>query len=108
MGCSPPEVRALIRSTVRYAFSQASSSVGAMIGRKATWMRGIVVRPAARAAACTRSICAAVSASGSPQRAKMSASAPPAAYAASEEPPKETSGRGCCTGNVSLTKSANR
>jgi len=53
-----------------------------MIGRNATWIRGTSVRPASFAACLTDSICSAVSASGSPHRQKMSASAPPAAYAA--------------------------
>jgi hypothetical protein len=64
VSCRPPAVRALTASTVRYAFSQASSSVGAMIGRNATWILGTSVRPAARAAARTDSICSAVCASG--------------------------------------------
>jgi hypothetical protein len=33
----------------------------------------------------------------------MSASAPPAAQAAGEDPPNDTPGRGCRTGNPSLT-----
>ena len=48
-----------------------------MIGRNAAWMRGGVVRPAAAASAWMRAICSAVLASGSPQTAKMSASAAP-------------------------------
>ncbi|SER25518.1 hypothetical protein SAMN05216188_109171 [Lentzea xinjiangensis] len=72
-------LRASIRSTVRCASSQASSSVGAMIGRNATWILGTSVLPASLAACLTDSICCAVSASGSPHRQKMSASAPPAA-----------------------------
>ncbi len=40
----------------------------AMIGRKATWMRGTSVRPAALAAAITASICSAVLSKGSPHR----------------------------------------
>lgn len=63
-----PDLRDLIRARVRWAFSQASSSVGAMIGRKATWILGTSVRPAALAASFTEAICSAVCASGSPHR----------------------------------------
>ena len=59
----PEAVRAAIHlSETKYC------SVGAMIGRKATWILGRSVRPAALAAACTDSICSAVRASGSPHR----------------------------------------
>ncbi|KLL11910.1 hypothetical protein FrCorBMG51_07655 [Protofrankia coriariae] len=64
-------------SRIRWAFSQASSSVGAMIGRKVTQMRGVSSRPARRACSATASICSLVSLSGSPHRPKMSACAPP-------------------------------
>src|ERR1700722_11502053 len=47
----PPDAatRASIRATMPCAFSQACSSVGAIIGRKATWILGTSARPAARA-----------------------------------------------------------
>ncbi len=60
-----------------------------MIGRKVTQMRGSVVRPAARAMAWTRSISARRSSSGSPQKLKMSAWAPPTWNASSDCPPIE-------------------
>jgi hypothetical protein len=61
----------VIVSTIRYALSQASSSVGAMIGRNPTWNCGTSLRPAARAAAFTDSICCAVWSSGSPQAVEV-------------------------------------
>jgi hypothetical protein len=66
----PPEAatRASIRAAMSWALSQACRSVGAMIGLNATWILGTSVRPAARAAAFTHSICSAVRASGSPHR----------------------------------------
>jgi hypothetical protein len=67
---APPfaATRSSIRRTMSCAFSQAFSSVGAMIGRNATWIFGTSSRPAALAAAFTDSICSAVLASGSPHR----------------------------------------
>ena len=47
-------MRSSIRPSVSRAFSHAFSSVGAMIGRNATWIFGLAGRPAARAAACRR------------------------------------------------------
>jgi hypothetical protein len=67
-----------MRAAMSRAFSQACSCVGAMIGRNATWILGVSVRPAFFAARRTDSICSAVRASGSPHRQQMSASAPPA------------------------------
>ncbi len=77
-GALPESRREVIAASVRCAFSQASSSVGAMIGRNATWNLGTSLRPASLAACLTDWICSAVWASGSPHRQKMSASAPPA------------------------------
>jgi hypothetical protein len=59
---------AATRSSTLRTMSWAFSSVGAMIGRNATWIFGTSPRPAARAAAFTDSICSAVLASGSPHR----------------------------------------
>ena len=78
-----------IFSTYSWALAQASSSVCATIGRNVTQMRGRSVRPAAAAMACTRSIWARMSASGSPQKLKMSPRRPPSSKASSEEPPIE-------------------
>ena len=75
---------------VRCAFSHASSSVSATMGRNVTQVRGTSVRPASLACAATRSICSRVSASGSPQSPKMSPRAPPTRYASSLDPPMET------------------
>ncbi|CAM5399021.1 hypothetical protein SANTM175S_10434 [Streptomyces antimycoticus] len=72
----------------------ACSSVAPRMGRKDTLIPGGSVRPAALAARCTEAICSAVSASGSPHSAKVSACLPPTAYAASEEPPKYRGMRG--------------
>jgi hypothetical protein len=60
--------RASMRPTMSCAFSHALASVGAMIGRKATWITGGSARPAASEAAFTDSICSAVLSSGSPHR----------------------------------------
>jgi hypothetical protein len=62
---------------MRWAFSQASSSVVAMIGRKVTQIRGRSVRPDLSASAWTASIWSRVSFSGSPHSPKMSPSEPP-------------------------------
>ncbi|MFY9774830.1 MAG: hypothetical protein WAK28_09705 [Trebonia sp.] len=59
----------LVASRMRWARSQASSSVGPRIGRKLTLIRGGVSRPAFFAASFTESICSFVSASGSPHSA---------------------------------------
>src|ERR1700727_2267003 len=74
----PAATRASMRSTMSCAFSHAFASVGAMIGRKATWILGTSVRPASLAACLTHSICSAVLASGSPHKQEMSGLAPPA------------------------------
>lgn len=58
-------------ATVRCAFSQASSSVGAMMGLNATWIRGGSLRPSAAEAARTASICSAVFSSGAAARSLL-------------------------------------
>lgn len=60
-----------------------------MIGRNVTQIRGRSARPAASAIALTRSICARISASGSPQKLKTSALRPPMSNASSDCPPME-------------------
>ncbi len=59
----------LVASRMRWARSQARSSVGPRMGRKLTEMPGGSARPAFLAASFTESICCLVSASGSPHRA---------------------------------------
>jgi hypothetical protein len=64
-----PFFAAVMRPRIDSALTQASSSVGAMIGRKATCRIGRSVRPADAAAASIEAIWSRVPASGSPQSA---------------------------------------
>jgi hypothetical protein len=100
-----PPLLSVMVARMRSARSQASSSVAARIGRNETLMPS-GARPAAAAEVCTAAICSAVSFSGSPQRAKTSATAPPVRYAAGDEPPKYSGIR--CAGWAGREKSSKR